>query len=700
MKVRMKSRLLLIFLFALAGCVKETYNMDKLSKEFQLSPSMGFSAVRGDISLADLLEPSDTIIFDNDNFVRVVFKKDSVIDFNLKDFYDLDDMVSFSKTYVVGELNLAPFTGTIAFPVNQISSKFTPPVTYATGTYPGFPSFPSINVGERTFTAFSNFQYATFSEGTLEIEIKNNLPVTIGGMTLKLFNAATHVQIGNDIPVPSLAQGATGFASLNLKDRTIPNAITVGATIHATTGTGSPVQIDLNTTNIEITVSGRNMKVRSGMVILPAQTISSLDGKDTIDFDPGSGIELDVAKITTGNLSYTLQGNAPLKAIMALTLPTGLRNGNPISETLTVSPNSTLNGSISVNSSTIDLGTIASKPYNSLPINYNLEVSSDGSMVTFDSNDEVTLDLKLQNPDFDYVKGYFGQETESIEDDSIDLEIQDILSHMSGEFLISSPSITLNYSNSFAIPMKVDLKATGIRGTKKVDLGFAPFVLSYPAAPAERDKSSVLLINKDNSELPELISLPPEKVRFSGSAVMNPDGNTGARDNYIFGNSRFFGSLEVEVPLEFRLNNLQFSDTVDNFLKNEDSDGEGGFGPEDFEYIRILFNAENGFPVGISLSMSLYDPVTETIKSTVSAAKMLEPATVDNSGKVTEATRTETPIEFTSTFWNSVDKADKIIFNFTVNTTGASLSKDVKIYSDYSIKFNAAVVGKAVLKFK
>jgi hypothetical protein len=701
MKVKMKGRLLLLMaVFAITGCVKETYDMDRLSKKVHLSPTWGMSAVKGDISLEDILEPNDTIVFDENNFVRLVFKKDSVIDFKLSDFYDLEDMVSFSKYYTLGEMSIAPFTGTIAFPINQISSRFSPPVTYSTGTYPGFPSFPQIDIGEQSYTPFPNFESATFSEGTIDIVVNNNLPVTLGGLTLRLFNTATHTQIGNDMPVSSISSGGTGIGSFNLKDRTIPNSISFGAILHATTGTVSPVQIDLNTTNIEITVSGRNMKVRSGRVILPAQTITSLDGSDTMDFDPGSGIEIDIIKIATGNLSYTLKGDCPLKSTMSITLPSGLRNGVPITESLTVSPYSSLSGAISMTNSTIDLGTFASKPYNTVPVNYSIEVSSDGSMVTFDSNDEITLDLKLLNPEFDYVKGYFGQESKSIDADSLDLEIKDILSHISGEFLVSSPSIKLNYSNSFAIPIKIELKATGIRGSKKVDLGLSPFILSYPAAPAERDKSAVLTIDKTNSALPALISLPPEKVRFSGSAMMNPDGNTGARDNYIFNKSRFFGSLEVEVPLEFRLSNLQFSDTVDNFMKDEGSDNENGFNPDDFEYLKILFNAENGFPVGISLSMSLYDPGTGTIKSTINADKILEPALVDSNGKVTEPTKTETPIEITSEFWNSVSKADKIIFKFTVNTTGSDLLKDVKIYSDYSINFNAAVVLKADLKFQ
>jgi len=103
MIVNMKCRLgFLILLIAMTGCVKETYDMDKFSERAHFSPAFGISAVRGDISLADIIEPNDTIVFDEDDFVKVVFKKDSIIDFRMSDYYDLNDMVSFNETYTMG----------------------------------------------------------------------------------------------------------------------------------------------------------------------------------------------------------------------------------------------------------------------------------------------------------------------------------------------------------------------------------------------------------------------------------------------------------------------------------------------------------------------------------------------------------------------------------------------------------------------
>jgi len=319
-------------------------------------------------------------------------------------------------------------------------------------------------------------------------------------------------------------------------------------------------------------------------------------------------------------------------------------------------------------------------------------------MIDFSSTDELELNLKLLNTNFNYAKGYFGQKTESFDPDTLDLGIKDILKKISGDFLISSPSIKLNYANSFAVPVEINLQATGYRAAETVDLGLAPFSLSYPAAPGERDKEDVFIINKNNSSLSPLVSMPPEIVRFSGSAKMNPLGNTGSRDNYIFGNSRFLGSLEVEIPLEFRMNNLQFTDTVDNFMQEEENSEDNPVNPEDFEFLRIDIKAENGFPLGVSLSMMLYDSVANVNRSTIEAENILEPAPVDNNGHVTGPTECSTSIKITRDFWNWVNKADKIIFMFTMNTT-ADGSKDVKIYSDYKINFKASLVLKPDIKF-
>ena len=515
--------------FSAAGCVKETYNMDNLSKRVHLSPTFAISAVKGNISIGDLKNiPNDTIVFDNDNFIRIVYQKDSLKEFKLSDYEDFNDLAEF--------------------------------------------------------------------------HLKEGYP---------LFGVA----------------------------------------------------------------------------------VNNLD--DTVTFEPGNDIEIVKIGITTGSVNYKVTSKTLAPASFTITLPTAKRGGAPITQNITIPANKTTTGSVSIDNTEVDLSADPKKIYNRLPVRYSVSATS-GS---FNLNDSMYVQVDIPAPVFDYVKGYFGQQTETIDPDTLDLEIKDILDHITGDFLLSSPSIKLNYSNSFALPIQVNLQAKGYKLAETVDLGLSPVNLSYPAAPTQRDKDDTFIINKANSSLPELVSMPPEKIRFAGSAKMNPQGNTGARDNYLFKDSRLFlGPLEIEVPLEFRINNLSFADTMDNFLQMED-DEDFPFKPEDFEFLRIDVTAENGFPLGISLSMILYDSASHTNKCTVDATDILEPAPVGANGKVTAPLNCKTSIEITRDFWDSIGDADKVIFKFTLNSTDNG-TKDVKIYSDYKIDFKAALVLKPDIKLK
>lgn len=679
-----------------AGCVKETYDMKKLSKVAQLSPTLAISAIKGDIALSDMVKSSDTVVFDQNKFVKIVFRKDSVFNLKLADVYSLNNMVSVSKSYSFGEMNIGAFSRTMSFTLNDIIAYFSPTLRgkfqALDNTTNIFLPFPSTNLGENVFPSIPNLESAVFASGTIDISVKNNLPAPLSGMTLQLYNSVDHTPIGSVTAISTpILPGATEVATIDLANKTVKSLIVAAITITGSPGSSTPVPISLNGSGIDVEITGSNLKVKSGRIILPANAIGSAEA---VSFDPGSGVELDKFKIVTGNLSYHIQKPTTFVASLSISIPTANRNGTPVSQSINLGSGSLLDGNISFNNTIVYLGTDTAHPFNSMP--YSISVSS-SEIVDFNSTDEMKLDLKFQNPVFDYIKGYFGQKTQTIAPDSTNFEIEDILKNLTGDFLVSSPSIKINYSNSFAIPIQMTLNATGQRKTKIVNLGLAPFTLASPVAPVNRDISASVAVDKSNSSLPELISLPPEKIRFSGSARLNPGVNNGLRDNYVFGDSRFLGSLEVEVPLDFRINNLQFTDTVDNFLKDTGSNNDNPLKPENFELLRVDITAKNGFPLGVSLKMSLYDSNTHVVKSTVDATGIIAPAPIDSNGKSTGVTETSTTVEFTKIFFSSVTKADKIIFQFTLNTTGNG-TKDIKIYSDYRIDFNAALVVKPGIK--
>lgn len=300
--------------------------------------------------------------------------------------------------------------------------------------------------------------------------------------------------------------------------------------------------------------------------------------------------------------------------------------------------------------------------------------------------DQTPRNLKFSGQVVDDTKAP-GDLIATLEPDTLDLGIEDVLSKITGTFSIINPSITVTYTNSFAYPIRLNLNVKGKRETSTLDLNLNPFTI----IPTGSTGTASLKIDSTNSALPALVSMPPEKI-FSGTAMVNLTGKNGTMDPYVLGSNRFIGSLEVEVPLELRIKSLQLNDTVDNFLQTKNNDNSS-FKPEDIDSLQINIVANNGFPIDISLKMILYDPVNKANVKTIDASSLLSAAPVDANENVTGKTESTTKIKISKDFFSAVNSANKIIFSFTLNTTGNG-SKNVKIYSDYSISFTASVIVK------
>lgn len=676
------------------GCIKETYDMEKLSHQAELSPTLVIPAFKGSVLLSDAVKPSDTVIYDSDKFVRLVFRKDSAINMGLRDYINVDDLVTFSDSYTIGELVISPFQGTMGFTLDEVSRNFSSAmrnqfIALDDGSNHPFPAFPSVNLGSKTFTAFPNFQSAVFASGFLDISVVNNFPAPLSGMQINLSNSLGAFAT---VTLPAVNPGETQTTSIDLSGKTLTSTLTASITLSGSPGNTNPVLIDLDQSNISFTAKGRNLKVTSGRVIVPAQVVSQPGSVDIVSFEPGNGIELGQMHIISGTLTWESTYNATLNASVNIALPTALRNGTKVTETINVNRMLSV-GALSLPNTYISFNTVTDHPYNRIPVEYSLSVNSNNLLVDFHSTDQIHLKLSVVDAEFDFIKGYFGQQVEKVKPETLDFGIDDYIRDLSGDFFIANPSIKINYSNSFSVPIEVDLKARGVKGTSSVDLGLAPLMVAYPTAPGTRDISASFTVDKNNSSLPQLISLPPQSLAFSGSAKMNPAGDPGhLRNNMVYGKSRLLASVEMELPLEISFNNLQLTDTTDNFLSGED----GGFNADDLDLAKIGISFKNGFPFAIAAKMSLYNSSTKTIKGTIDIPEVLKAAPVDAGGKANGISESTATIEVTKQFLDNIDKSDQVIFTFRVATAGAP--KTVKIYSDYRIDFNASIFLKTKMK--
>jgi len=401
----------------------------------------------------------------------------------------------------------------------------------------------------------------------------------------------------------------------------------------------------------------------------------------------GSDFQLKEIKINSGVVNYSVTSNCPFNTTLIVQFPGVDDNGSPLRDTIQIIGEQPVNGNIILDGVLADLTSHPDWDYNALELSFKIIPHGDSG----DPYDrEVSIEVSMPEPDFDYVKGYFGQQEELAEADTIDLDMEDLFSKITGSFELSDPSITVNYSNSFGIPLRVEAMATGKKPLEEIDLERAPVDLLYPLNTDVRDAEGSFTIDKTNSELPRLVSMLPYELIFSGSASANPDGDTGM-DNIIFGDSRFVAGIEIEIPMEFWINNLQLTDTIDNFFLDDDDESLLDMIGD----LELMMFIENGFPLGGAFSITPYDSISNT-ESTAALGSddFFDPAEVDASGRVTSSTEKSTVISMTDQFINDASEFDKMIVSFTLFTPNSS-TQSVKIYSDYNIKFRAAVSLKA-----
>lgn len=688
------SKQFLILLLLLTGCIKEIYDIDMLSDEMHLTPSIFVPVFKGSATFSDLVRENDTIVYDENNFVKIMLRQDSIFELGLTDFYNLEDMAAFSKSFRLGNLKIDPFQSSLCISLGQLIQglpvDLKNQITSLDDNEPHqFPELPSFSVTEMPFTDFSNIREARFSSGFVDITITNNLNTPLSSFQITLFNAVG--QIGSPLEVPGIAPGESLTVSMDLEGIKLTQTLRASVSFSGSPGNSQYVDIDLSENKVLFNISGRDLSITSGTVILPQQTISTGPVTDTIIFSPEQAIEIERMALIGGSIWWNMSTTLPLDLSAGLLFPEIKRDGNPLNETIYANSKGQGTGKIYLNNTIVNLDSDIKNPYNRLAFEHRFNVSSKNIFVSISNTDEFQFELSLSSPAIDYIKGYFGQETQSFNHETRDLEIREMLNKFSGDFQITDPKVRLSYSNSFALPIEVVFDIQGLKGNDAVILDLDPISIKYPESP-KRDISETYLIDRNNSELPDFVSLPPEKIAVSGSAKMNPLGDPDKlRDNYMYGSSRFIGSLEVEIPLELRLNNLHFCDTTDNFIGKD-----LGFDTDNASLITFDINAENGFPFGLSLSVSFYDSDSKNSLRTVVLDNFLEAAPVDTDGKVNGVANSSKRIEFSKEFMHDLGNADKVIFDFGVNTYSPGA---VKIYSDYKVDFNVVLGVKMNLDF-
>lgn len=415
--------------------------------------------------------------------------------------------------------------------------------------------------------------------------------------------------------------------------------------------------------------------------VLPTQTVPTPFPSD---------FRIDQITVKNSKLYLSFGSNATNDFTLDLTIPSIKQGNNSLTKSITVS-NTT--------------GTLPFTFQDSIDISgYNIFFQNQTFTSEYTATDNVTglpvllsnFILDFPNIDFSYIKGYIGQKTFKLPVE--ELLIDFFKQWKSGQVTFTEPKIRLRFDNSYGFPLRVDFDTLQAvtRDAGNIDVianGFANGKdLAYPALnEVGQEKRTTVLIDKNNSNIINVLEQVPYGLRYQFSGQANPLGDS-TLIGFATDASKIVVTVIAELPMEGAVQDFTLVDTFDLDLT-----ADAGI-PEGEAEFKII--ATNGFPLDINLQCYFLDGFGQPVDSMFldPTSNLMEAAPVDANGRVTNPVQTITFAGFSRERINRIrEKVTKISLSGQFNTTNNG-NTDIKLYSDYEVQIQIGVKIKPVFK--
>lgn len=309
------------------------------------------------------------------------------------------------------------------------------------------------------------------------------------------------------------------------------------------------------------------------------------------------------------------------------------------------------------------------------------------------AGDHITLTVSYLDQTFQSIFGKFGRDTVNIGKKVIDIKLFEDLGETGLSFY--DPEIAFTFSNSFGIPVgvlfediyAVDSTSSGPDTTYLTGSATTTAqVIGGATAPGDSQISTVSL-NKQNSNLADLLASSPSTLGLSITGISNPETLEVA--NFLLDSSRITAYMEVSMPLEVALNNVE--ETI-SFDLNENLQ----FDEADTASIRVV--SENELPVSVAIKMDIRDE-KDSVLYEIPQTLVIQAPLIGSDGDVIQSRQLIADIPLSREGIEAFQTGDQLILTLILNSpSDVSNTIYVKILADYMFNIKLAVSGRLNLE--
>ena len=642
-------------------------------------PALAFPLGSVNLTMEHLLAPDDSLIYNDNATYKVVVAQDSVFGISVNDLISIPAQSPSSSAISMGTIAVDNVTLSQSITLGSIASDAGLTVgTLHNQTWP-FPQINETNMGPYGGGGFGTFNSASFSNGTLSLELTNNWPSPVS-MNVDLVNASNGNTILSYVLTNVSPNGGTATSTKSLVNKTLPSNIGFKITSLNATGTGT-VSVAIDTTdNLVLDISSANLEVYSAVTQIASQAISS----DTqfVDLSTGGNEELRELMFNTASFDFEFESTLGVDVELDLNFPGSDKNGNEIDTTILITAGNTTTGSVNMNNTILDLTQDPSQNHSRLPIAVSATLVGSTNMVIVDSSDALDMTFEMANLQFGHIKGFFGSQQIDIDPGKVDLNI-DFLDNFDGAISFAAPSISMDVTNSIGLPIELSLDFSSFSNGTGYSLNGPKYVLPYPSTLGNT-ATGTLTFDNSNSSIVDVFTLPKDSIVYGGEVNVNHDVATYGTDNFVSSSSSITGDLLMEMPFYFTASGLAFGDTLATDMDNVNALPEGAT----LESAKILLQTTTTLPLDANVQIKFYDASWNEVM--MKDLGLMESGIPDAAGIITTANVLDSELALDATEALTLLNAKHIVAEATMDTYNAG-NDPVKLRTDATLKLDLGV---------
>lgn len=675
----------MFLLFLLSSCLKERYHPNQWVKP-DWEPGIGLPVATFHLNMRDVvLDFPELQVDSSDGFLRLAYRNDTLLKLVAEDYIKIPAQPIQNTGLVLGAIQMAPIRFGRSIPIIELAGRLDAATAnliqqaIQSGQSVPLPAIPPQSAGHFFTDTNSAVQSLEISRGILKLTIQNGLPMALDSLVIEVQTvhpAGGQVNTLGAFRLGGLAPANQVVSSINIAGSTFYSNIRMNVSKIESSAQGVTAIIS-PAAALSLEFTADSLEVVRGTAKIPGQSFDT----DTALYEftlQDSSIKLNQIQWESGQLNIQAIHNLPLNGQILVELPDLIGPGGQSTVLLLpITSTGTSSATILLSNTTLFLDHDASRPWNRFRYRVTGRIDSSQAWVSIDSSQSIQLFCDLQQLKFEEVSGAFGQRRIDLPRARVGLDLS-FFQRLEGDFFLSDPSFSIESRNSVGVPSALTLEMIAKTTDGRVDslaANPAQQTIQHPVVP-QQTAVSTLSYNRNNSRLPYLISLPPDTITLSGSALINH--NTGSQTNFIRSDSKLEVGLTFDLPFELSLSNLGFTDTIEAPKALFD----------DVLEAQLNFNATSTFPFQLQLNMMFLDSQGVTLHE--EDISLIPSAPTDEQGRVIGPATRRSSLHIDRIEIEKARLSTQWVLGVRLNTAGIGTTT-VRLYNDHFLRLKTGV---------